>query len=277
MNHWISQVKDNNSPLFFILGPCAIENEIDTLKAAEFLKNLSHKLKFDFIFKGSFDKANRTSIEGYRACGIDEGLRILSKVKQEFNVPVITDIHETSHVNQVASVVDVLQIPAMLCRQTDLLVAAGKTGKPVNIKKGQFLAPENMEHVALKATSTGNDHVWLCERGYTFGYQNLIVDMRNFPIMKQSGRPVVFDATHSVQRPGGLKSSSGGERHFVSPLASAAVVQGIAGVFMEVHEKPEQAKCDGPNSVRHSDLEVLLSYLIDLDEWAKSRPIPKIN
>ena len=273
---WFERVQGNEQPIFFILGPCALEDEAKTLKAAEFLKNLSEKLKFNLIFKGSFDKANRISLQSYRGCGIDEGLRILEKVKRELSLPVITDVHEVGHVQQVADVVDVVQIPAMLCRQTDLLLAAGKTGKPVHAKKGQFFPPEAMGEVVKKVESTGNANVWLCERGYTFGYQNLVVDYRNFPIMKRFGKPVVFDATHAVQRPGGLGISSAGDRIFVPPLVAAAIVQGIAGVFMEVHENPEVALSDGPNTVRLAHLESLLTHLIELDAWIKSKPIPEI-
>ncbi len=266
-----------NSPLFFILGPCVIENEVHSLKAAEFLKKLSEKLKFNFIFKSSFDKANRTSLGNYRGTGFNEGLKVLEKVRSTFDIPVITDIHEISQVNEVASVVDVLQIPAFLCRQTDLLLAAGKTGKFINVKKGQFLAPENMKSVLEKVTSTGNKKIWACERGYSFGYNNLIVDYRNFEIMKRFGHPVVFDATHSVQMPSANGCSSGGDRRFAAPLAISAVAQGISGVFMEVHDNPEHALCDGPNSIRFSQLEELLKYLIDLDYWVKSKKTPEIS
>jgi 2-dehydro-3-deoxyphosphooctonate aldolase (KDO 8-P synthase) len=274
-NNWVTSINKNSDPLFFILGPCVIESEIHSLKVAEFLKNLSEKLKFNFIFKSSFDKANRTSIGNYRGIGMQQGLDILNKVKTEFELPVITDIHESWQVHEVADIVDVLQIPAFLCRQTDLLVAAGKSEKPVNAKKGQFITAENMKTVAEKIESTGNQNVWLCERGYSFGYSNLVVDYRNFPIMKSLGRPVVFDATHSVQRPSGQGCSSGGNREFVAPLAIAAVSQGIAGVFMEVHDNPEKALCDGPNSIRLSQLGDFLRYLIDLDSWVKSRNTPE--
>lgn len=276
INKWLYDIHDNNAPLFFILGTCAIESEEITLATAEFLKKLSEKLQFKLIFKAAFDKANRTSVEGFRGCGMEEGLRILEKVKQELELPILTDVHETSQVEAVACVADVLQIPAMLCRQTDLLVACGKTGKPVHVKKGQFIAAENMKEAIKKVTSTGNEHVWLCERGFTFGYQNLVVDMRNFPIMKRFGKPVVLDATHSVQRPGGNGTSSAGDRVFVPTLLASAVVQGIAGIFMEVHPEPEKALSDGPNSVRLAHLENLLSYVIGLDSWAKSRPVPEI-
>lgn len=269
-------VNNNNEKLFFILGPCAMESEIHTLKTADFLKNLSTKLNFKFIFKASYDKANRTSLDGYRSLGMKEGLKVLAKVKEEFNLPVITDIHESWQAQEVAPIVDVIQIPAFLCRQTDLLIAAGNTNKIVNIKKGQFLAPDGMAKAAQKVASTGNNKIWLCERGYTFGYNALVVDFRSFPIMKSTGYPVVFDATHSVQKPGGLGGSSGGERQFVADLAISAVAQGIAGVFMEVHENPEKALSDGPNSVRLSQLEDLLKYLLELDSWVKSRNKPVI-
>lgn len=274
---WIYTIQGNSQPLFFILGPCAIEDEASTMYAAQFLKKLSEKLKFNFIFKAAFDKANRISLSSFRGCGMDNGLRILEKVKQEFDLPIITDVHETIQVAPVAQVADVIQIPAMLCRQTDLLVAAGKTGKPVHLKKGQFLAPENMGELVKKVESTGNSNVWLCERGYSFGYQNLIVDYRNFPIMKRLGKSLVFDATHAVQRPGGVgNASTGGDRIFVPPLVASAVAQGVAGLFMEVHAEPEKALSDGPNSIRHAHLESFLSYIIDLDAWAKSHPVPEI-
>lgn len=268
---------NSNSPLFFILGPCVIESEEHSLKAAEFLKNLSIKLNFNFIFKSSFDKANRTSLNNFRGTGFEQGLKILERVRKDFDIPVVTDIHEISQVDAVASVVDVLQIPALLCRQTDLLIAAGKTGKFINVKKGQFIAPENMKSVLEKVSSTGNKKVWACERGYTFGYNNLIVDYRNFSILKRFGHPVVFDATHSVQMPSGQGCSSGGDRRFALPLVVSAVAQGISGVFMEVHDNPEKALCDGPNSIRFSQLEDLLKYLIELDNFVKSKKLPEIS
>lgn len=277
MTEWVKKIVGNRDALFFILGPCAIENEVHSLKTAEFLKILSDKLKFKFLFKSSFDKANRTTLQSYRGVSLDEGLRILEKVKKNFDLPVITDVHEVCQVEAVAQVADALQTPSFLCRQTDLLVAAGKTGKPINVKKGQFATVEIMRHAVEKIQAVGNSHAWLCERGYTFGYNNLIVDYCNFPLMKGLNVPVVFDVTHSVQRPGGLGNASGGDRSLVPGLAAAAVVQGIAGIFMEVHEHPEKARSDGPNSVRLSDLEKLLRYLIDLDQWAKEREIPVIN
>ena len=268
---YLHSIKDNSQPLFFILGPCAMESESHSLKMAEFLKKLSEKLNFKLIFKSSFDKANRTSLSSYRSLGLEEGCRILSKVKKEFDVPTITDIHEPPQASIVAEHVDILQIPAFLCRQTDLLVAAAKTGKILNIKKGQFLAPEVMGEISKKVESADNDNIWFCERGYAFGYGNLIVDYRNFSIMKSFQKPVVFDATHSVQRPSSLGSSSGGDRKFVLDLAISAVAQGIAGIFMEVHEEPERAPCDGPNSIRLSQLEETIKYLLDLDSFIKSR------
>jgi 2-dehydro-3-deoxyphosphooctonate aldolase (KDO 8-P synthase) len=273
---WLENISGNDNPLFFIIGPCVIESESHSLYVAEFLKTLSLKLKFNFIFKSSFDKANRTSVKKFRGIGFDDGLKILEKVRLTFDIPVITDVHESFQVDPVAQVVDVIQIPAFLCRQTDLLVAAGNSQKTINIKKGPFLAPESMEHVIGKVESVGNKKIWICERGYSFGYNNLIVDYRNFPIMKPFGKPIVFDATHSVQRPGGQGCSSGGDRRFLSALTPAAVVQGIASVFMEVHEEPERAPCDGPNSIRLSGLEDFLRWIMDLDFWTKSNPTSKL-
>ena len=265
---------NNASKIFFILGPCVIENETHSLKVAEHLKKLSEKLNFTFIFKSSFDKANRTSLENFRGIGKEEGLRILEKVRSTFDIPIVTDVHESTQVDEVASVVDVLQLPAFLCRQTDLLIAAGKTNKIIHVKKGQFINPEAMEKVIKKIEAGGNKTIWVCERGYTFGYNNLIVDYRNFPIMKRFAKPIVFDATHSVQRPSGQGGASDGNREYAVNLASAAIVQGIAGLFFEVHDKPEEALCDGPNSIRLSQLEDLLKYCIALDEWVKSNPMP---
>jgi 2-dehydro-3-deoxyphosphooctonate aldolase (KDO 8-P synthase) len=269
---WLKNVSNTNS-IFFILGPCVIESQEHVFKIADFLKNLSEKLKFNFVFKSSFDKANRTSLGGYRGCGIDDGLEILAKVKEKFQIPLITDVHESVHIEKVAQVIDILQIPAFLCRQTDLLIAAGKSGRIIHVKKGQFVAAETMEHVVKKIESTGNGNIWLCERGYAMGYGNLVVDYRNFPVMKAFGKPIIFDATHSVQRPSGLGSCTSGDRQFIPALASAAVAQGIAGIFMEVHDNPESAPCDGPNMVRLSQLEYFIKYLIDLDVWVKNRPM----
>jgi 2-dehydro-3-deoxyphosphooctonate aldolase (KDO 8-P synthase) len=275
---WLYNIsKKNNGSLFFILGPCVIESERHCLLMAEYLTKISEKLKIKFIFKASFDKANRTSVSSFRGVGIDSGLKILEKVQTTFSVPVITDVHESYHVDEVASVVDVLQIPAFLCRQTDLLLAAGRTGKIVNLKKGQFVAPESFYNVYKKLQSIGSDNVWVCERGYSFGYNDLIVDYRNFVKMKRFGVPVIFDVTHSVQRPGAQGTSSGGDREFVPYLAASAIVQGISGLFMEVHDRPEKAFSDGPNSIALKDLERLLTYFISLDEWSKKYKIPAVE
>jgi len=273
----LRRISSNDNNLFFILGPCVIESRDHVLKMAESLSSLADKLGFEFVFKASFDKANRTSIKSFRGPGLEDGIKVLREVREEFSIPIITDIHESWQADAVAEVADVIQIPAYLCRQTDLLLAAGKTGKIINIKKGQFIAPHSMEQVVDKIKSTGNEKIWICERGYTFGYNNLIVDYRNFAIMKSFGVPVVLDATHSVQRPGGLGNLSGGDREFVSFLAASAVVQRIAAVFMEVHDEPEKAKSDGANSVRLSQLESLVSYLLELDDWAKNHDIPRLS
>lgn len=269
-------VQGNQNPLMFLMGPCAIESEAHTMKMAEFLVDLSEKLKFTLIFKAAFDKANRTSISGARGLGLEKGAAILRKVKEQFSIPIVTDVHEVAQISTIAEFSSVIQIPAFLCRQTDLLIAAGQTNKVVHIKKGQFLAPQNMQGALKKVQSTGNESIWLCERGFAFGYGDLVVDFRNFEIMKSFGKPVIFDATHSVQQPGALGNASGGERKFVADLAISAVAQGIAGVFMEVHEEPEKAICDGPNSIRLSQLEELVKYLIDLDAWTKERQKPVV-
>lgn len=268
---WVRTVVDNSAPLFFILGPCAMESESHSLMVAEQLKKISQELGVKIIFKASFDKANRTALSNYRSVGIEKGLEILARVRREMELPVLTDIHECWQAEPAAAVVDVIQIPAFLCRQTDLLLAAGKTGKVVHIKKGQFWRPEKMEGAVGKVAASGNKNIWLCERGTSFGYVDLIVDMRAFSIMKKNGTPVVFDATHAVQKPGELGSSTGGDRTFVGALASAAVTQRIAGIFMEIHETPEKALSDGPNSVRSSQLPALLKYLRDLDTFVKSK------
>jgi 2-dehydro-3-deoxyphosphooctonate aldolase (KDO 8-P synthase) len=235
------------------------------------IKEICDELDIGLIYKSSFDKANRSSVNTKRGVGIDKGLEILNGVKHKFGVPILTDIHETYQANEVAAAgVDVLQIPAFLCRQTDLLLAAGKTGCAVNVKKGQFLAPHDMKNVAAKIASTGNERVMLCERGYTHGYNNLVVDMRSLPIMASTGYPVVFDATHSVQNPGGLGSSSGGDREMVPFLARAAVATGcVAGIFMEVHEDPDHAPSDGPNMVQLDKLESILEKLVEIDRIVK--------
>ncbi|CCO24242.1 3-deoxy-8-phosphooctulonate synthase [Maridesulfovibrio hydrothermalis] len=233
---------------FILAGPCALETIDVALSAAGVLAEIASRLDVTIIFKSSFDKANRTSVTSFRGPGMEEGLRWLQRVKDETGLPVVTDIHTPEQAAPVAEVADVIQIPAFLCRQTDLLVAAGNTGRVINVKKGQFLAPQDMRHVVGKLRSTGNDRIWLTERGSSFGYHNLVVDMRSMSIMKELGCPVVFDATHSVQLPGGLDGKSGGQREYVPLLARSAVAAGASGVFMEVHPDPDCALCDGPNS-----------------------------
>ncbi|GAB6163279.1 3-deoxy-8-phosphooctulonate synthase [Desulfothermus naphthae] len=258
--------KNSFESLFFILGPCVIENEDIVLKVAKEVKGISDKYNISIIFKSSFDKANRTSIKSFRGPGLDKGLEILNKVKEMYKLLITTDIHETSQASRVAEVVDVIQIPAFLCRQTDLLIAAGKTNKIVNIKKGQFLAPWDMLNAVEKVRSTGNNKVWLTERGSFFGYNNLVVDFRSIPIMQDTGCPVIFDATHSVQLPGGKGESSGGKREYVPHLASCAVAAGCNGIFMEVHPAPDNALCDGPNSWYLDRLEDLIKKLIKIKQ-----------
>ncbi len=251
------------TPDFFLMaGPCVIESEEKTLFLASELKKITSELAIPFVFKASFDKANRSSGASYRGPGMEEGLRVLAKVRREVGVPVLTDLHETYQVQPVAEVVDILQIPAFLCRQTDLVTAAAATGKPVNIKKGQFMAAWDMKNIVEKARSTGNSRVFLTERGTTFGYNNLVVDMRSLPIMRSFGVPVIFDGTHSVQQPGGLGGRSGGQREFVAPLCRAAVAIGVDGLFLEVHDEPEKALSDGPNMVSLSSLPSLLRDLL---------------
>jgi len=252
-------------PLALIAGPCVIESEDATLRHAERLMAICNGLGMPLIFKSSYDKANRTSINAFRGPGMAEGLRILAKVKDSLGIPVLSDIHSIEQVAPAAQVLDVLQIPAFLCRQTDLLIAAAKTSKVVNVKKGQFLAPWDMRNVVGKLVESGNENIILTERGASFGYNNLVVDMRSFPVMRSYGYPVVFDATHSVQLPGGQGESSGGQREFVETLSRAAVATGIDGIFMEVHEDPACALCDGPNSISLAELPALLKRLQALD------------
>ena len=254
------------APLALIAGPCVIEDEDLALKIAEQIAALGKKLNVGVVFKASFDKANRTSVQSYRGPGIEKGLEILSNIKKSTGLPVLTDIHIPEQAALVAEIVDVIQIPAFLCRQTDILVAAGKTGLPVNIKKGQFMSPADMKQAVIKVESTGNSNVLLTERGSSFGYNNLVVDMRGIDIMKKIGTPVVFDATHSVQIPGGQGTSSGGERHFVPLLSKAAVAAGADAVFTEVHPSPDNALCDGANSWPLDELEKLLTQLIKINE-----------
>lgn len=247
-----------------IAGPCAMESEEICMQTATEIKRITDKLGIHYVYKTSFDKANRTSISSYRGLGMEEGLRILQKVKDEVGVKVTTDIHESWQAEPVAKVVDILQIPAFLCRQTDLLVAAAKTGKTVNVKKAQFLAPWDMKNVVGKLEDGGCKDIMVCERGTTFGYNNFVVDMTSLVEMKSFGYPVVFDATHSVQKPGGKGTSSDGNREFVEYLAKAAIAVGVDALFMEVHPDPDNAKCDGPNMVKLSDLEGLLTKLVDI-------------
>jgi len=260
-----------DKPLFLIAGPDTLESEQLCLDVAGKLKEHTAKLGMPYIFKGSFDKANRTSGKSYRGPGMEEGLKILAKVKQKIGVPVLTDVHEDTPLKEVASVVDVIQTPAFLCRQTNFIRSAASQGKPVNIKKGQFLSPWEMKQVVEKATSTGNKQILVCERGFSFGYNNLVVDMRGLAIMRDTGCPVVFDATHSVQLPGGQGTASGGAREHISVLARAAVGAGVSGVFMETHPDPDNALCDGPNSWPLHLMHELLETLVELDRITKKK------
>jgi len=262
----------NDRPLFLIAGPCVIESEALVFEVAENLKKISEKLSIPLIFKASFDKANRSSLKSFRGPGMRDGLEILAKVRDQLGLPVLTDVHEDTPIEAVAEVVDVLQTPAFLCRQTNFILRTAKAGKPVNIKKGQFLSPWEMGNVVTKAKSTGNESIMVCERGFTFGYGNLVSDMRGMPVLRATGCPVVFDATHSVQQPGALGGRSGGQREFVPPLARAAVAAGVAGVFMETHPRPEEALSDGPNAWPLDRMEALLGILKTLDETVKAQP-----
>jgi len=258
-------------PIFLIAGTCVIESEQSALDTAGALKDITQRLGIPFIYKSSFDKANRSSCESPRGPGIDEGLRILAAVRRQVGVPVLTDVHEDTPLNEVAAVVDVLQTPAFLCRQTNFIQNVARLGKPVNIKKGQFLAPWDMKNVVDKARAVGNEQIMVCERGVSFGYNNLVSDMRSLAVMRDTGCPVVFDATHSVQLPGGQGSRSGGQREHVPVLARAAVAAGIAGLFMETHPDPDNALSDGPNSWPLAEMERLLETLVALDAVVKSR------
>ena len=253
-----------NQPLVLIAGPCVIESEAHAFMMAERLAEIAARAKMPLVFKASYDKANRSSEQSFRGPGITEGLRILQKIKERFQVPILTDIHEVSHAVAAAKVADILQIPAFLSRQTDLLAAAGKTGRVVNLKKGQFLSPWEMANAVEKIASTGNDRVILSERGASFGYQNLVVDMRSFPILRKTGCPVVFDVTHSVQLPGGEGKSSGGQPEFIEPLARAGTAVGVDGVFLEVHENPAKALSDGTNALPLAELPALLGKLTQI-------------
>ena len=259
----------NSAPFSLIAGPCQMESRDHAFMMAESLKEISARLGIGLIYKSSFDKANRTSIAGKRGMGLEKSLTVFAELRDKLKLAVITDIHEIGQCAEVASVVDILQIPAFLCRQTDLLVAAAKTGKVVNVKKGQFLAPWDMKNVVAKITDSGNPNVMLTERGASFGYNTLVSDMRSLPIMAETGAPVIFDATHSVQRPGGQGTSTGGDRQMVAVLARAAVAVGVAGVFIETHQDPDNSPSDGPNMVPLHEMEKLLSKLMALDKIAK--------
>jgi 2-dehydro-3-deoxyphosphooctonate aldolase (KDO 8-P synthase) len=261
----------NEQPIFLIAGTCVIESEGMTLDTAGALKETCAALGVPFIYKSSFDKANRSSRSGHRGPGMEEGLRILSEVKRQLDLPVLTDVHEDTPIDEVADVVDVLQTPAFLCRQTNFILRAAGAGKPVNIKKGQFLSPWEMQNVVDKARSTGNEDIMVCERGFMFGYNNLVSDMRSLAVMRGTGCPVVFDATHSVQQPGGLGSASGGRREFIPVLARAATAVGIAGLFMETHPDPDKALSDGPNAVPLAKIGALLETLVSIDRSVKQQ------
>ena len=264
-----------DKPLFLIAGPCVIESEALALGSAEALKAVADGLNVPFIYKSSFDKANRSSHSSYRGPGLEQGLRILEKVQRDIGVPVLTDVHEDTPLDEVAEVVSVLQTPAFLCRQTNFIQRVSACGKPVNIKKGQFLSPAEMGNVVAKARAGGNDRILVCERGVSFGYNNLVSDMRSLAMMRQTGCPVVFDATHSVQMPGGLGHASGGQREMAAVLARAAVAVGIAGLFMETHPHPDQALSDGPNAWPLSLMGDLLEGVQAIDEAVKARPFPE--
>ncbi|RFP03378.1 3-deoxy-8-phosphooctulonate synthase [Novacetimonas hansenii] len=259
----------NDRPFTLIAGPCQIESESHAVETADFLQAVTHRLGIGLIYKSSFDKANRTSLTSARGIGANRGLEILARVRERFSIPVLTDVHLPEQCAPAAEAVDVLQIPAFLCRQTDLLLAAGETGAAINVKKGQFLAPWDMANVAAKIASTGNERIMLCERGTSFGYNTLVNDMRGLPIMARTGFPVVYDATHSVQQPGGLGSSSGGQREFAPVLSRAALAIGVAAVFIETHEDPDKAPSDGPNMIALSQMEGLLANLQRYDRLTK--------
>lgn len=261
-----------DAPFFLIAGPCVIESEALALTTASDLKQMTAELGIPFIYKSSFDKANRSSGSSYRGPGMEEGLRILQKVRDEVQVPVLTDVHEDTPLDEVAAVVDVLQTPAFLCRQTNFIQNVARTGRPVNIKKGQFLAPWDMKNVVDKARAVGNDQIMVCERGVSFGYNNLVSDMRSLAAMRDTSAPVVFDATHSVQLPGGKGSASGGQREYVPVLARAAIAAGVSGIFMETHPDPSRALSDGPNAWPLGQMKALLDTLKMLDDAVKSRP-----
>ena len=262
--------------IFLIAGPCVIESEAMAMETSIKLKEITERLGINFIYKSSYDKANRSSGDSFRGPGIEEGLRILRKVKEEVGVHILTDVHENTPIDEVSDVVDVLQTPAFLCRQTDFIIRVANSGKAVNIKKGQFLAPWDMKHVVDKARSTGNQQIMVCERGASFGYNNLVSDMRSLAVMRESNCPVVFDATHSVQLPGGQGASSGGQREHVPVLARAAVAAGVSGVFMETHPDPSKALSDGPNAWPLDKMESLLKTMLELDKIVKAKPFEEL-
>ena len=267
---FLDKITFGNNSLPFIGGPCVIESRDHCLSVAEKIVEVTSKLNIPFIFKSSFDKANRTSLSSFRGNGLDTGLKILEEIKHSFNIPVTTDIHLPEHADAVSDVVDIIQIPAFLCRQTDLLIAAAKTGKVVNVKKGQFLSPFKVENIIKKLEDNGNKNILITERGNTFGFDSLVTDIRSIPIMKKFSYPVIFDATHSVQQPGGLGEKSGGQREFIEHLARAAVAVGVAGVFIETHQDPDNAPSDGPNMIPLNKLENLLKQLTDIDNLIKN-------
>ncbi len=266
-----------DKPFFLIAGPCVIESEAMVMDIAGYMTELTKRLNIPYVFKASFDKANRSSMNSFRGLGLEKGLAILESVRSRFGIPVITDVHEDTPLEEVASVVDILQTPAFLCRQTNFIQNVAKTMKPINIKKGQFLSPKDMEHVVAKARAVGNKQIMVCERGASFGYNNLVSDMRSLAIMRSTQCPVVFDATHSVQLPGGQGSSSGGQREFVPVLARAAIAAGISGLFMETHPNPEKALSDGPNNWPLDKMESLLETLLLLDQVVKNRKLAEMD
>ena len=263
----------NDAPLSLLAGPCAMESRSHALETAQSLKEITDRLGIGLIYKSSFDKANRTSVEGVRGIGMNKALDVFAEIRETIGCPVVTDVHDASQCAPVAQTVDVLQIPAYLCRQTDLLIAAGETGATINVKKGQFLAPWDMANVVAKIESTGNRNIMVCERGASFGYNTLVSDMRALPVLAATGYPVVFDATHSVQQPGGLGGRSGGQREFAPVLARAAVSIGVAAVFIETHQDPDKAPSDGPNMIPLNEMPEVLETLMAFDKLAKSRPV----
>ena len=263
------------APFILIAGPCVIEDEETTRETAIFLKDITGRLKLPFIFKASYDKANRTSMSSFRGPGMAKGLRILSGIKKDLGIKILSDVHRFEEIEPASEILDVMQVPAFLCRQTDFVIEVARKAKVVNIKKGQFLAPWDVKNIIVKASSAGNENIMVTERGATFGYNNLVVDYRSLPLMREMGYPVIFDATHSVQLPGGMGTASGGENDMVPHLARAAVAVGVDGIFLEVHREPEHAKCDGPNSVRLDSLYDLLSTLMEIDGIVKKMKADK--